>query len=67
MGGLLGAPPAAKKPGAAMWGYSQIGENQISGKGAIPMSMLGDFVKQMLAIGMMGGGGMGGMGGAPPF
>jgi len=67
MGAMLGAPPPTKKPGAAMWGYSQLGENQIVGKGAIPMSLLGDFAKQMLAIGMLGGGGMGGMGGAPPF
>jgi hypothetical protein len=68
MGSVLGAPPPAKKPGAAMWGYSQVVENGLYGKGAIPMSILGDFAKTLLAIGMMGGapGGMGGMG-APPF
>lgn len=68
MGSVLGAPPPAKKPGAAMWGYSQVVENGLYGKGAIPMALVGDFAKSLLAIGMMGApGGMGGMGGAPPF
>ncbi len=69
MGAMLGAPPSPKKPGAALWGYSQVKETQLYGKGAIPMALVGDFAKSLLAIGMMGGppGGMGGMGGAPPF
>ncbi len=69
MGALLGAPPAPKKPGTALWGYSQVVENGVYGKGSVPMALVGDFAKTLLAIGMMGapGGGMGGMGGPPPF
>jgi hypothetical protein len=68
MGGLLGAAPAPKKPGTPMWGYSQITESGVIAKGVMPMILLGDLAKTLLAVGMMGGpgGGMGGMGGPPP-
>lgn len=66
MGAFLGgAPPAAKKPTAPMWGWSAVEANGIVAKGAIPMALVGDLAKTLLSIGMMGGGGMGGP--PPPF
>lgn len=65
LGAFMGAPPAPKKPGAAMWGYSVADGNGIVAKGAVPLAFVGDLAKNLLAIaagGMLGGG----MGGPPP-
>jgi len=68
LGAFMGAPPAPKKPGAAMWGYSTVGADGLAAKGAVPLTFVGDLAKNLIAIagmGMMGGGGMGGP--PPPF
>ena len=59
-----------KAAAGAMWGYSVAGEKGLSGKGTVPLKMVGDFAKTLVAIASMGmmGGPMGGaMGGPPPF
>lgn len=67
MGMFMGAPPPAKKPGVAMWGWSTAAPDGITAKGAVPLSFIGDLLKGYLMIAGMGGmGGPGGMGGAPP-
>lgn len=66
LGAFMGAPPAPKKPGTAMWGYSTVDATGLQAKGAVPLVFVGDLAKNLIAIagmGMMGGG----MGGPPPF